>query len=123
MKYQYYTHRNNSDSTLYRFPLGNITDYSGQFFGEYDKEWSIPLVSVSIISNWTEISRKEARKNYPFAFRRDKSAKEIGDGLKDYAFGLGEISNKIGLKLKDNPFKKTTQHYHWWNLGFENYKK
>ena len=119
MKYQYYTHRNNFETTLYRFPIGLVTD--GQFIRK-GVSWSASLgVKRHSPKNWTDLRRDEARRIYPFAFSKVKAVKikEIGDGLKGISLDLGVQSRKCGLKLKDNPFKTTVEHFAWWKMGFE----
>ena len=44
--------------------------------------------------------------------------KQITDGEKDYAYALGELAYELKGKLKDNPFKKSTEYYYWWRMGF-----
>jgi hypothetical protein len=48
--------------------------------------------------------------------------KEISDYQKDYAYGLGEQAAKEKQRFyKDNPFKKNTEHFVWWELGFRSH--
>lgn len=68
-RHQYFTHFSNS--CLYRFPVNNTTN--GECFGDA-KRWygggvTGGKVKRLILSNWTKISRDEARKKFPRAFR------------------------------------------------------
>lgn len=67
-RFQYFTHVIIKQA-LYRFPVNNTT--SGECFG-VDKRWRGGEVKRITPSNWTKISRDDAQKQFPRAFREVK---------------------------------------------------
>jgi ribosome modulation factor len=41
----------------------------------------------------------------------------VGDDL-DVAFAKGEWAGDQGYRRSDNPYKKDTSHYQWWDSGW-----